>query len=274
MLRGAGATKAATAGLAMAGTAGIGAARGGVRLPPQHVRVERCGPDLLHDLHAGLSGSLLSAIPTGLLYWWTFEVCSNQLHLRLGRPEPGAPAARAAHLLSSAAAAAVSSVARVPTDLMRQRVQAGLEPSLVAAARSAWRRGNGPRGLYGGWAATLIRDIPEMMLSFTLFELGRQQWLGRAGSGGSPRQRGGRDGGGETDAWRHMALGGGCGAVSAALTVPLDNIKARVQCGLGSNASGFAGVRQAAEAIILERGQAGLMAGLGPRVVQVRGAAR
>jgi len=268
--------------------------------------------DLLHGLHAGLAGALLAAVPTGLCYFYTYELCCTHLRLYL---EPCAAGATAhtdtrsqnhgsadsassstsgkprsvtgpVHLISAATAAAVSSVTRVPADVVRHRVQAGLDPSLMAAARSAWQRG-GIGGLYAGWAATLVRDIPEIVLSFTLFEIGRHTWCGMAsgdaaGAGGDKSSglvKGGRklkpgDSSCALEPWQHLVLGGACGGFAAAVTVPLDNIKARVQCGLTAGGSGAAaglsGVRMAAVSILKEGGPAGFVAGMVPRVVQVR----
>lgn len=316
MLRGAKlAHSAKLAASAAASNAGA-AARGGVRLPPPPAARAALagggGRELLQGLHVGLGGTLMASLPTGLVYWWTYELCASHLRISLAGPNAGprlrgAPPHVAVHLASAAAAAAASSVVRVPTDVVRQRVQAGLDANIVSAAKAAWRRG--PKGLYGGWAATLLRDIPELLISFTLFEIGRQHWLKAGGGGGeegdgeegeegapaaaggrSARERGGgaREGGAgsprqrvrgggsgrQVEPWRHMLLGGACGALSAGLTTPLDAIKARVQCGLGASAGGFAAVRQAAAAIIQESGPLGFTAGMGPRIVQVRGGAR
>lgn len=156
------------------------------------------------------------------------------------------------------------------------RVQAGLEPSLWAAGASAWRRG-GARGLYAGWGVTLLRDIPEVALSFALFELGRRTWCCTCDAGRSAAPAAGAGG-----AWRHWVLGGGCGAIAAAVTVPLDNIKARVQCmpasptalgARGLRGLALAELRLAAAGILRESGPAGLLAGVGPRVAQVRATA-
>jgi solute carrier family 25 S-adenosylmethionine transporter 26 len=289
----------APSGRALPALAGAGRRAGGLavasagRLTLRPALGLQQGRDVLHGLHAGLGGALLAAVPTGLFYFLTYELCSHQLQLYFdqrpvngngngstGAAPRGPPsAAGTVHMIAAATAAAVSSVARVPADLVRHRVQAGMDPNLWAAARGAWQRGGGPRGLYAGFTATLVRDIPEIWLSFTLFELGRVE-VGRGGwpSGGGGRRRGGGSAPPlQLQPWQHLILGGGCGALAAAVTVPLDNIKARVQCGLVSGvggaaaATGLAGLHQAAANILRESGPGGLLAGLVPRVVQVGG---
>ena len=296
-------------------------------------------PEMLRGLHAGIAGAVLAAVPSGACYFLTYEAVSRQLtrlvvahgasklplmpprgargaHHRPARRgggggggsgqqasapalPPGGLAAGAVHLAAAAAAAAASSVVRVPADVVRHRVQTGLDPSLAAAARGAWARGGGLRGLYAGWGATLARDIPELVLAFSLFAAGQRCWAAavdarEAAAGGrqgkqqqqqqQQRQRQQQRaatqhapplGPRRLEPWVHMLLGGGAGAVAAACTMPLDCCKSRLQCGVGAGAGGLAGarglasLRSAAAAIIRDGGGPhALFAGLRPRVAQ------
>lgn len=64
-----------------------------------------------------------------------------------------------APLISSALAGLASSVLKVPADVMKHRVQAYRAANVVEAAASVR-----VRRLYAGYGATLLRDVPELMI--------------------------------------------------------------------------------------------------------------
>jgi solute carrier family 25 (mitochondrial S-adenosylmethionine transporter), member 26 len=97
---------------------------------------------------------------------------------------------------------------RVPTDTIRHRVQAYLHPSWAAAVPQLLRA-KGVRGFYAGFTPTVIRDVPELVLQFTIYE-GLRRVVQRF------------NGGAQLDTGFHLLLGGTAGAVSAVFSTPLD----------------------------------------------------
>ena len=62
-----------------------------------------------------------------------------------------------------------SALVRVPTDTLKHRVQAYLHQDIFEAARTICKS-SGVRGLYRGFWPTLMRDVPEIAIQFTLYE--------------------------------------------------------------------------------------------------------
>lgn len=229
------------------------------------------------DLYRGVSGALLGTLPTALVYFAVYERVSAALEAQPpppdqsigeGRGVAGEEASRApqahrprprsaatVHLLSAAAGAVASSVVRVPGDTVRHQTQAYMHRS-VAGAFTSIVASRGVRGLYLGYLPTLCRDVPELAIQFSVYEALRKAVAGRreAAPNGRPQK---------LATWEHLLLGGLAGAVAACVTMPLDFVKTRQQCGApGSLASLVRGV-------VATEGVAGLFQGLAPRVLHV-----
>lgn len=74
-----------------------------------------------------------------------------------------------AHFISASCGAVTSCIVRVPTDTIRHRVQAYMHPNVFSSA-SAIVKQQGIRGLYSGFLPTLLRDVPEIAVQFSLYE--------------------------------------------------------------------------------------------------------
>jgi hypothetical protein len=195
------------------------------------------------------------------------------------------------HLLSAAAGAIASSVVRVPGDTIRHQTQAYMHRNVFAAAFNILSA-RGVAGLYLGYLPTLLRDVPELAIQFTCYEALRKgvttfraeqaareraqaqsgTWSGRrrqqamsGRSGGMWSSSGNADGGEKYKlaTWEHLILGGLAGAAAATVTMPLDFVKTRQQCGAG------VGVLGLVRGVIATEGIGGLFSGLAPRVCHV-----
>lgn len=112
-----------------------------------------------------------------------------------------------------------------------------------------------PSRFYAGFGATLLRDVPEMVIQFSVYEQlskALDQW-----QAGQEQHRGSSGGGRGRGSTQHMVLGGAAGAVAALLTTPLDVIKTQMQC------EGAKSVPQALSQVLACRGAGGLFAGKG-----------
>lgn len=72
-------------------------------------------------------------------------------------------------LISSLIAAIPSSLIAVPADVIKKRIILGYERTLRDAARVAMKT-HGVKGLFLGWEANLLRDVPFAGLKLTLYE--------------------------------------------------------------------------------------------------------
>merc|ERR1719453_2732130 len=113
---------------------------------------------------------------------------------------------------------------RVPTEVVKQRMQTGQYKSLFSGALKLART-EGISGFYRGYFTTITREIPFALIQFPLWERMKKEignWQGR-----------------ETSPWQGALCGSISGAFAAAVTTPLDVAKTRIM--LGQSDSGFVG---------------------------------
>lgn len=73
------------------------------------------------------------------------------------------------HVLASGVGEVVACVIRVPTELLKQRLQNLQHNSITAAFKHVFQTSGG-LGLYRGYFITVFRDVPFAMIQFPLYE--------------------------------------------------------------------------------------------------------
>lgn len=153
----------------------------------------------------------------------------------------------------------MSSAIMVPKELITQRMQAG------AKGRS-WQvfaeiiQNDGVMGLYAGYSATLLRNLPAGVLSYSSFEYLKAAVLQKTKQS-------------YMEPVQSVLCGALAGAISASLTTPLDVVKTRLMTQVrGEGVSKVAavmydGVSATVKQILKEEGWVGLTRGMGPRVL-------
>lgn len=143
-----------------------------------------------------------------------------------GRPDE--LSAALTHMGSASTGEVAACLIRVPTEVIKSRLQtlsyghgAGVLTAVKAVFAEAGGRG-GLRGFYTGFGSTVGREIPFTCIQFPLYEwLKHQAALSARARPGAPKDA--------LPAPHHVALAGStAGAVSAALTTPLDVAKTRI----------------------------------------------
>ncbi|KAI8963017.1 mitochondrial carrier [Daldinia sp. FL1419] len=130
------------------------------------------------------------------------------------------------HMLAASLGEVAACAVRVPTEVVKQRAQAGLHGGSSAAALGAilsqyrhigftgvWRE------LYRGWGITVMREVPFTVIQFPLWE---------ALKGWGRRRKGLGNGNVEVSAGESALYGSASGAIAAGVTTPLDVLKTRV----------------------------------------------
>ncbi|KAI1759494.1 mitochondrial carrier [Hypoxylon sp. FL1150] len=130
------------------------------------------------------------------------------------------------HMIAASLGEVAACAVRVPTEVVKQRAQAGLHGGSSAAALGAIlsrRRSVGLGGvwreLYRGWGITVMREVPFTVIQFPLWE---------ALKGWGRRRKGVSSSGVEVSAGESALYGSMSGAVAAGVTTPLDVLKTRV----------------------------------------------
>ncbi|CAL1362978.1 unnamed protein product [Linum trigynum] len=145
----------------------------------------------------------------------------------------------------------VSSAIMVPKELITQRMQAGAKGRSWEVLVRILEK-DGVLGLYAGYSATLLRNLPAGVLSYSSFEYLKAAVLSKAKKA-------------QLQPIESVVCGALAGAISASLTTPLDVVKTRLMTQVGREAMG--GVGDTVKQILMEEGWVGFSRGMGPRVL-------
>lgn len=181
-------------------------------------------------IYAGIGSALVGSAPGAALFFVTYEEIKSQLRFlreqdgRLidGRGRnPVRWSEPVEHMIAASAGEVAACAVRVPTEVVKQRVQAAQQPNSMAALSfilaqrakigllGVWRE------MYRGWGITIMREVPFTAIQFPLWEA-MKAWRRR------------RTGRGVVTATESGILGSIAGAVAAGLTTPLDVLKTRM----------------------------------------------
>ncbi|CAM6009251.1 unnamed protein product [Sphagnum balticum] len=191
------------------------------------------------DLYRGVIGVILGTVHYALLYFSVYESSKSRLEKYLPT--------EVLHVVSASMGTVVASVVRVPTDTLKHQVQAYMHPNVFEAFRSVVTA-EGIGGLYKGFWPTLLRDVPEIAIQFGVYEKLRAVLQAKRNVT-------------KLTTAEHLTLGACAGAIAAALTMPLDLVKTRQQCGISQ------GIPRIVMSVMQEKGAAGLFTGLGARAL-------
>lgn len=154
---------------------------------------------------------------------------------------------------------------RVPTEVVKQRAQAGLHASSLEALKHILRRRRTDgvarvwRELYRGWGITVVREVPFTVVQFPLWE-----WMKKWARRSRRKVDGKGQGGGDVTAWESALFGSASGAVAAGLTTPLDVLKTRMM--LAKERESMMGMTRR---ILRTEGYRVFFSGIGPRTMWI-----
>lgn len=154
-------------------------------------------------------------------------------------------------MLSASIAESFSSAVRVPFEIVKQQMQAGMHTTPSNAVKKIVSI-HGISGLWMGMSTTVARDIPFDCIQFSLWE--------------EMKSMSAEDGNGdEIPLWKQAALGSVAGGVAAFLTTPLDVAKTRVMTQSAKN-DDYNGIVRSLKTIYSREGWKALFLGVVPRV--------
>jgi solute carrier family 25 S-adenosylmethionine transporter 26 len=191
-------------------------------------------------IYRGLGVAALGSAPGAAMFFSTYETAKPLAKALFGEDRPVAVQGSAA-----STGECVACLVRVPTEVVKQRMQAGQYGSLGEAARTIMAT-DGIGGFYRGYFTTVCREIPFALIQFPIWERLKKEWGNAQGSPASP--------------WQGAICGSVSGAFAAAVTTPLDVAKTRIM--LGQSSSGFVGT---IATVAKEEGAAAVFSGVAPR---------
>lgn len=215
--------------------------------------------DGIGGLYSGVSAVLVGSTISSAIYFGTCEFAKAFLISKtalLQIPSLAIPP------VAGALGNVVSSGIMVPKELITQRMQAGASGRSWQVLLATIER-EGILGLYAGYSATILRNLPAGVISFSSFEYLKAAVLRKTKK---PNM----------EPLQSVCCGALAGAISAFLTTPLDVVKTRlmtqgvgIKAGLKSEiaASAYKGFLSTLIQIWREEGWLGLTRGIRPRVL-------
>ncbi|GMI68632.1 SAM TRANSPORTER1, S-adenosylmethionine carrier 1 [Hibiscus trionum] len=205
------------------------------------------GKIVLKGLYSGLAGNLAGVLPASALFVGVYEPTKQKL-LKLFPENLSA----FAHLTAGAIGGIAASLIRVPTEVVKQRMQTGQFTSASNAVRVIASK-EGFKGLYAGYGSFLLRDLPFDAIQFCIYEQLRIGYKAAA-------QR-------DLNDPENAIIGAFAGALTGAITTPLDVIKTRLM--VQGSANQYKGILDCVQTIIREEGPPALLKGIQPRVLWI-----
>lgn len=205
------------------------------------------GKIILKGLYSGLAGNLAGVLPASAIFVGVYEPAKQKLLKTF--PEN---LSAFAHLTAGALGGAASSLVRVPTEVVKQRMQTGQFASAPNAVRAIVAK-EGFKGFYAGYSSFLLRDLPFDALQFCLYEQLRIGYKLAAKR--------------ELNDPENAIIGAFAGALTGAMTTPLDVVKTRLM--IQGSGNQYKGVFDCVQTVVREEGPAALLKGIGPRVLWI-----
>ncbi|CAI9109172.1 OLC1v1008943C2 [Oldenlandia corymbosa var. corymbosa] len=159
-------------------------------------------------LYSGLGGNLAGVLPASAVFVGVYEPAKQKL-LKFFPEKFSA----FAHLTAGAIGGLAASLIRVPTEVVKQRMQTRQFASAPDAVRLIVSK-EGFKGLYAGYGSFLLRDLPFDAIQFCIYEQLRIGYKLAAKR--------------ELKDPENAAIGAFAGALTGAITTPLDVIKTRL----------------------------------------------
>lgn len=214
-------------------------------------------------IYRGVGSAIVGSAPGAALFFCTYEYSKGFLSARRQArqvTEGGEKAEWAApieHMIAASLGEVAACAVRVPTEVVKQRAQAGQYSSSMLALRAilSQYKGVGISGvwmeLYRGWSVTIMREVPFTVIQFPLWESMKEY----------RRRKSGKD---SITAFESALFGSVSGAIAAGTTTPLDVLKTRMMLAKEKTA-----MVPLLKQILKDSGPRAFFAGIGPRVLWI-----
>ncbi|TFK40360.1 mitochondrial carrier domain-containing protein [Crucibulum laeve] len=204
-------------------------------------------------VYKGVGSVVVGSAPGAAVFFSTYETMKKTLPL----PENLAPVN---HMVSASLAEVAACLIRVPTEVIKTRMQTSTYGSLGHSSLSAAKlllANDGWRGFYRGFGSTIMREIPFTSLQFPLYELLKLQLSKKLN---------------RKPLYAHEAAicGSIAGGFAAAITTPLDVLKTRVMLDLRDpTKEKIPSLGARFKVIYINEGTKALFAGIIPRTLWI-----
>ena len=222
----------------------------------------RKGAKKLADLGAGVlvSGCLSTsafAFPTGAIQFTVFAGVKKSLTSLVGTTTGATGTAVA--MVSSACASLCSCAVGVPQEVLKQRLVTNIYPNFRTAVKTIFTT-EGITGFYTGWAPTVARNLPYVVITFTTFNHWKTSYIRRQEELGLDTT---------LDTKTAMKFGVGAALIGTLVTQPIDVVKTRMMTQAASNLTPYPNAFACVKDIIATEGIGNFGKGLIPRACYI-----
>ncbi|KAI0344380.1 S-adenosylmethionine transporter [Trametopsis cervina] len=204
-------------------------------------------------IYNGVGSVIVGSAPGAALFFCTYDT------LKQHSPLP-THLASVTHMLSASVGEVAACLVRVPTEVIKTRMQTASYGSLAQSSFSAAKlvlSQEGAHGFYRGFGITIMREIPFTSLQFPLYE-----WLKVRLAQRLDRQ--------QLYAHEAAVCGSISGGFAAAATTPLDVLKTRVMLDMRKESQDkMPSILQRLRQIHANEGAAALFSGVVPRTMWI-----
>ncbi|KAF8157894.1 mitochondrial carrier domain-containing protein [Crassisporium funariophilum] len=204
-------------------------------------------------VYKGVGSVVVGSAPGAAAFFSTYETMKKTLPFA----ETLAPVN---HMLSASVAEVAACLIRVPTEVIKTRMQTSTYGAVGSSSFSAARlvlANNGLKGFYRGFGITVMREIPFTSIQFPLYELFKLKLSRKVN---------------RKPLYAHEAAicGSIAGGFAAALTTPLDVLKTRVMLDVrDSSKEKLPSLLTRFKTIYVTEGSKALFAGVIPRTLWI-----
>ncbi|PVU91605.1 hypothetical protein BB559_004052 [Furculomyces boomerangus] len=202
-------------------------------------------------IYSGLFSAVLGSAPSASLFFLCYEYSKSILG-KHSKPEyyPFV------HMLSASIGETSACLVRVPTEVVKQRMQIGQYRTFSSAVSNIYWS-EGALGFFKGYSNTIMREIPFACIQFPMYEYLKTIIH-------HYRKR-------EAMPWEAGIAGSIAGGIAAAMTTPLDVVKTRVMVSSKNSENGhvYKGLFSSLRYIVKNEGWRALYKGIGPRVLWI-----
>jgi len=202
----------------------------------------------------GINAAAAGSAPGAGLFFSTYETMKPLIHRTIYGSSPEAGTGPISHMLAASCGEVAACLIRVPTEVVKQRMQVGMHDSIRSVVRNIMQV-DGPLGLFRGYTTTVGREIPFSFIQFPIWEGLKQTIRDRQSGECSPLQG--------------AACGAFAGGFSACVTTPLDVAKTRIMLSTSNAGVGYSGTISTLFKIQAEEGVTRLFSGVVPRTVWI-----
>ncbi|KAG5184995.1 mitochondrial phosphate carrier protein [Tribonema minus] len=208
------------------------------------------GLGIFKGLFNGVAPAIAASAPCAAVFFGAYD----GLKRALGNAAP-AHLAPFVHCAAAAGADLTQSVVRAPFEVVKQRMQAGIELGSARNIVSGIAKSEGLKGFYRGWGALALRDLPFDIIEFPMYEYFKKEWARIKGAPLAP--------------WQGSLCGSVAGGIAAALTTPLDVVKTRLMTQTLGSGTQYLNVMDCLKQVVREEGVGALWAGVVPRMTSI-----